>query len=72
MGGAPQHNKLKQSANKDVAILWDMDDVLCPPNEDLCRSLIEGLRKVTLLLCTGIVRGRSLSTTFSVCISSRT
>lgn len=47
MGGSPAHSKMKQTAKKEVAILWDMDDVMCPPTKSLCRATVEGLRKVS-------------------------
>jgi hypothetical protein len=50
MGGAPQHSMLRQSAKHSVAILWDMDDVKCPPSEEMCIMLVCALRQVYALL----------------------
>ena len=44
----PEYPKMKQSEKHFVAILWDMDDVLTPPDEETGRAVIAGLRKVRI------------------------
>lgn len=54
----PKYPKMKQSEKHFVAILWDMDDVLTPPDEETGRAVIAGLRKVRVWDCPHPVHQR--------------
>jgi hypothetical protein len=47
MGTAPRYQGIKKSAGREVAIFWDMDDVSCPPNNELSLRFLNALHEVS-------------------------